>query len=387
MDIDLAALRALERERDISLDILIPAIEQALLVAYHRTDGAYRNARVELDRKSGHVVVWAKEEIEQPEPRAADESADSDSDGDSRGADSDAPPAPVERAAREYGPEFDDTPTGFGRIAASTARQVIVQRLRDLEDDAIMGDFKGREGDVVAGVIQQSPDPRVVTVDFGTVEGILPLAEQVPGERYIHGERLRCFVVSVRRGPKGPQIGLSRTHPNLVRKLFALEVPEIADGSVEIAARAREAGHRTKIAVHSKVAGLNAKGACIGPMGARVRAVMTELHGEKIDIVDYSDDPRTFVAAALSPSRVQSVTIVDQTLRSARVVVPDYQLSLAIGKEGQNARLAAKLTGWRIDIRPDTAPVDAPRDATPDTARGTPVEAPVAGAGDTGERQ
>ena len=336
MDIDLAALRALERERDISLDILIPAIEQALLVAYHRTDDSYRTARVELDRKTGHVVVWAKEELEQPEPVEGQE-----------------------RPPREYGPEFDDTPTGFGRIAAATARQVIVQRLRDLEDDAIMGDFKGREGDVVAGVIQQSPDPRHVTVDFGTVEGILPLSEQVPGEKYVHGERLRCFVVSVRRGPKGPQIGLSRTHPNLVRKLFALEVPEIADGSVEIAALAREAGHRTKIAVHSKIAGLNAKGACIGPMGARVRAVMTELHGEKIDIVDYSDDARTFVAAALSPSRVESVEIVDPQLRSARVVVPDYQLSLAIGKEGQNARLAAKLTGWRIDIRPDTQPADA----------------------------
>ncbi|MEO6411423.1 MAG: transcription termination factor NusA [Pedococcus sp.] len=357
MDIDLAALRALERERDISLDILIPAIEQALLVAYHRTDGAYRAARVELDRKTGHVIVWAKEEIEQPEPERA-QSDDED----------ETPPAPTERAPREYGPEFDDTPTGFGRIAASTARQVIVQRLRDLEDDAIMGDFKGREGDVVAGVIQQSPDPRVVTVDFGTVEGILPLAEQVPGEKYIHGERLRCFVVSVRRGPKGPQIGLSRTHPNLVRKLFALEVPEIADGSVEIAALAREAGHRTKIAVHSKVAGLNAKGACIGPMGARVRAVMTELHGEKIDIVDFSEDARTFVAAALSPSRVQSVQIVDPTLRSARVIVPDYQLSLAIGKEGQNARLAAKLTGWRIDIRPDTAPVEVSSAGADDAA-------------------
>ncbi|TPG16285.1 transcription termination factor NusA [Pedococcus bigeumensis] len=357
MDIDLAALRALERERDISLDILIPAIEQALLVAYHRTDGAYRAARVELDRKTGHVIVWAKEEIEQPEPERAESDEETDE-----------PPAPTERVPREYGPEFDDTPTGFGRIAASTARQVIVQRLRDLEDDAIMGDFKGREGDVVAGVIQQSPDPRVVTVDFGTVEGILPLAEQVPGEKYIHGERLRCFVVSVRRGPKGPQIGLSRTHPNLVRKLFALEVPEIADGSVEIAALAREAGHRTKIAVHSKVAGLNAKGACIGPMGARVRAVMTELHGEKIDIVDFSEDARTFVAAALSPSRVQSVQIVDPTLRSARVIVPDYQLSLAIGKEGQNARLAAKLTGWRIDIRPDTAPVEVSSAGADDAA-------------------
>src|SRR6478752_1484632 len=237
MDIDLAALRALERERDISLAVIIPAIEQAMLVAYHRTEGAYRLARVELDRETGH--------------------------------------------------EFDDTPEGFGRIAASTARQVIVQRLRDIEDEAILGDFRGREGDVVAGVIQQSSDPRNVLVDFGTVEGILPLAEQVPGERYVHGERLRCFVVSVKRGPRGPQIGLSRTHPNLVRKLFALEVPEIADGTVVISALAREAGHRTKIAVHSKVAGVNAKGACIGPMGARVRAVMTELHGEKIDIVDY----------------------------------------------------------------------------------------------------
>jgi N utilization substance protein A len=338
MDIDLAALRALERERDISLEVLIPAIEQALLVAYHRTDGAYRDARVELDRKSGHVIVWAREEVEPAEAPVVEED-----------------PEEGARPVRELGPEFDDTPTGFGRIAASTARQVIVQRLRDLEDEQIMGDFKGREGDVVAGIIQQSPDPRHVTVDFGTVEGILPLAEQVPGERYVHGERLRCFVVSVRRGPKGPQIGLSRTHPNLVRKLFALEVPEIADGSVEIAALAREAGHRTKIAVHSKVPGLNAKGACIGPMGARVRAVMTELHGEKIDIVDWSEDARTFVAAALSPSRVESVEIVDPQLRSARVVVPDYQLSLAIGKEGQNARLAAKLTGWRIDIRPDTA--------------------------------
>ncbi|WP_082552835.1 transcription termination factor NusA [Phycicoccus sp. Root101] len=348
MDIDLAALRALERERDISLDILIPAIEQALLVAYHRTDDSYRNARVELDRKTGHVVVWAKEELPAPEPVGPPVEEPGDD------AEATAPVRAPERPVREFGPEFDDTPTGFGRIAAATARQVIVQRLRDLEDDAIMGDFKGREGDVVAGVIQQSPDPRHVTVDFGTVEGILPLSEQVPGEKYVHGERLRCFVVSVRRGPKGPQIGLSRTHPNLVRKLFALEVPEIADGSVEIAALAREAGHRTKIAVHSKVAGLNAKGACIGPMGARVRAVMTELHGEKIDIVDYSDDARTFVAAALSPSRVESVEIVDPQLRSARVIVPDYQLSLAIGKEGQNARLAAKLTGWRIDIRPDT---------------------------------
>jgi N utilization substance protein A len=356
VDIDLAALRALERERDISLDVLIPAIEQALLVAYHRTEGAYRHARVELDRKTGHVVVWTREELDEPE-----------AEGGADDAEDQARPRP-----ELLGPEFDDTPTGFGRIAASTARQVIVQRLRDLEDEQILGDFKGREGDVVTGVIQQSSDPRHVLVDFGTVEGVLPLAEQVPGERYVHGDRLRCFVVSVKRGLRGPQIGLSRTHPNLVRKLFALEVPEIADGSVEIAALAREAGHRTKIAVHSTVPGLNAKGACIGPMGARVRAVMAELHGEKIDIVDYSQDPRSFVAAALSPSRVESVEIVDPQLRAARVVVPDYQLSLAIGKEGQNARLAAKLTGWRIDIRPDTAPAPPPpeRGAAPPPRHG-----------------
>ena len=330
MDIDLAALRALERDRDISLDILIPAIEQALLVAYHRTDGTFRLARVELERKTGHVIVWAREE------------------GDL------LPTDEGERPQRgEPGPEFEDTPDGFGRVAAATARQVIVQRLRDLEDEAILGDFKGREGDVVSGVIQQSSDPRHVLVDFGTVEGILPLAEQVPGERYRHGERLRCYVVSVKRGPKGPQIALSRSHPNLVRNLFKLEVPEVADGTVEIMALQREAGHRTKVAVIAKVPGVNAKGACIGPMGARVRAVMTELHGEKIDIVDYSPDPARFVAAALSPARVLSVEVVDEAMRAARVIVPDYQLSLAIGKEGQNARLAAKLTGWRIDIRPD----------------------------------
>ena len=331
MDIDLAALRALERERDISLEVLIPAIEQALLVAYHRTEGSYRTSRVELDRKTGHVIVWAREDGEL------------------------LPTEEGERPERgEPGPEFDDTPAGFGRIAASTARQVIVQRLRDLEDEAVLGDFKGREGEVISGVIQQSQDPRNVLVDFGTVEGLLPAAEQVPGEKYVHGERLRCFVVSVKRGPKGPQVGLSRTHPNLVRSLFKFEVPEIADGTVEIAALAREAGHRTKIAVHSRVPGVNAKGACIGPMGARVRAVMAELRGEKIDIVDFAEDPAAFVAAALSPARVQSVEIVDAAARSARVIVPDYQLSLAIGKEGQNARLAAKLTGWRIDIRPDT---------------------------------
>jgi N utilization substance protein A len=254
--------------------------------------------------------------------------------------------------------EFDDTPDDFGRIAATTAKQVILQRLRDAEDEATFGEYVGHEGDIVAGVVQQGRDARNIQVDLGKIEAVLPPQEQVPGEKYTHGMRIRTYVVQVRRGPKGPQITLSRTHPNLVRKLFALEVPEIADGSVEIVAIAREAGHRSKIAVASNRQGLNAKGACIGPMGQRVRSVMAELGEEKIDIVDWSEDPAKMVANALSPARVTKVEIVDLAAKSARVTVPDYQLSLAIGKEGQNARLAARLTGWRIDIRPDTEPVE-----------------------------
>src|SRR5450755_867997 len=319
MDIDLSALRSLEAEKDISMDLAIKAIEDALLVAYHR-DGVATSARVEVNRRTGHVNVWAAELAE---------------DG---------------QVAREY----DDTPDGFGRIAATTARQVILQRLRDAEDELTFGEYAGREGDVVAGVIQQGKDPRAVLVDLGKLEAMLPPSEQVPGERYVHGERLRCYVLHVRKGYRGPSVTLSRTHPNLVRKLFALEVPEIASGAVEIAAIAREAGHRSKIAVISHQSGVNAKGACIGPMGSRVRNVMTELHGEKIDIVDYSPDPAEFVAHALSPARVSRVIVVDAQARAAQVIVPDYQYSLAIGKEGQNARLAARLTGWRIDIRPDS---------------------------------
>jgi N utilization substance protein A len=346
MDIDMTTLRMLERERDLSLDVLVAAIEQALLSAYHRTPDAYNRARVEVDRSSGHVTVWAREEL----PVAAD------------------PADPEARPTVEFGPEFDHTPQDFGRIATATARQVIVQRLRDAEDDQVLGTFRGKEGEVLAGVVQQGRDPRMVLVDVGGTEAVLPPHEQVPTEEYVHGERLRAYVVEVSRGMKGPQITLSRTHPNLVRKLFELEVPEIADGSVEITAIAREAGHRTKMAVRTRVAGLNAKGACIGPMGARVRAVMAELHGEKIDIVDHSDDPAAFVSSALSPARVSSVTVVDAEMRAARAIVPDYQLSLAIGKEGQNARLAAKLTGWRIDIRSDEA-ADA-------DAGGTAADAP-----------
>lgn len=319
MDIDMSALRLLEREREIPLEKLIPTIEQALLVAYRKSPGAFEQARAEIDRKSGHVTIWATE---------------IDDDG-----------APVG--------EFEDTPAGFGRIAASTARQIILQRLRDVEDENVLGEFRGKEGELVSGQIQQGHNPNMVQVNLGTVEGVLPPTEQSPGERYPHGSRIRAFVVDVHRGQKGPSITLSRSHPGLVRKLLELEVPEIADKSVEIVALAREAGHRTKIAVKAHRPGINAKGACIGEMGSRVRAVMTELNDEKIDIVDFSEDPATFIASSLSPSRVNSVTITDEATRSARVIVPDYQLSLAIGKEGQNARLAAKLTGWRIDIISD----------------------------------
>ena len=338
MDIDMNALRALEREKDLSFDVVVEAIEQALLSAYHKTPDARSNARVELDRGTGHVVVWAKDRLPQEEPS---ESADGETA---------APTGPT------FSAEFDDTPDDFGRFAAAIARQVIMQRLREAEDESKFGEFSGKVGDIVSGVIQQGRVPGDVMIDLGRVEALLPSAERVAEEKYAHGERIKAYVYEVEKGMRGPRVKVSRTHPNLVKLLFALEVPEIADGTVEVVAIAREAGHRTKIAVRATRPGVNAKGACIGPMGQRVRNVMHELHGEKIDIVDHSDDPAEFIGYALSPSRVNSVTVVDEATRSARVIVPDFQLSLAIGKEGQNARLAAKLTGWRIDIRSDTAP-------------------------------
>ena len=323
MDIDVSALKALVREKDLSLDLVVETIEQALLVAYHRTEGAAQRRR-------------GSPSIARP--------------GTSRS----GRPRPTRTASSLR--EFDDTPDGFGRIAATTAKQVLLARLREAEGDVTLSEFTGREGDLVSGVVQQSSNPRMVRVDIGKVEANLPPEEQAPGESYPHGTRLKCIVTNVRKGFKGPQVTVSRTHPALVKQLFALEVPEIADGTVQITAIAREAGHRTKIAVKSTVPGVNAKGACIGPLGQRVRQVMAELNGEKIDIVDSSEDPAEMIAHALSPARVTGVQIVDPVARAARVIVPDYQLSLAIGREGQNARLAARLTGWRIDIRSDTAP-------------------------------
>lgn len=326
MNIDMAALHAIEVDRGISVNELLETIKSALLTAYRHTEGHQADAHIDIDRKTGGVKVLARE---------------TDEDGNLIS-------------------EWDDTPEGFGRIAATTARQVMLQRFRDAENERTFGEFATREGEIVAGVIQRDNRANargLVIVRMGSEvkasEGVIPAAEQVPGESYEHGNRLRCYVVGVSRGSREPVITLSRTHPNLVRKLFSLEVPEIADGAVEIVAVAREAGHRSKIAVASKVPGLNAKGACIGPMGQRVRNVMSELSGEKIDIIDYDEDPARFVANALSPAKVVSVSVIDPIARAARVVVPDFQLSLAIGKEGQNARLAARLTGWRIDIRGD----------------------------------
>ena len=329
MEIDLSVLRLMEREREIPFEELVQIIEQAILTAYLKHsgesdrkagEGVASQARVVLDRKTGKVTVFV---------------AEHDEEGNVIG-------------------EAEDVPEDFGRIAAFAAKQVINQRLRDIGDDKVLGEFKGREGDIVAGVIQQGPNPRMIQVDLGTIEAVLPPEEQVPGEDYTHGTRIRVYVTSVSRGTKGPQITVSRTHPALVRKLFALEVPEIASGLVEIVSLAREAGHRTKMAVRATEPGINAKGACIGELGQRVRAVTAELNNEKIDIVDYSENLATFVANALSPAKVSSSFIIDESLKAVRALVPDYQLSLAIGKEGQNARLAAKLTGARIDIQPDS---------------------------------
>ena len=320
MDIDLSTLRMIERDKDIPLDYLLTTLEDALLNAYDKTDAPAKGAKVQLDRKTGNVAVMIPEKDEEGEIVGW----------------------------------YDGTPDDFGRVAASTARQVIFQRLREAEDEQKYGHFAAVEGDVITGVVQQSyRDTRTVRVDLGALEGIMPPAEQVPGEDYSHGRRIRVYVVAVRKEVRGPQVIVSRTHPNLVRKLFAMEVPEIEQGVVEIKALAREAGHRSKIAVVSHNPDVSAKGACIGPMGQRVRAVMHELGEEKIDIIDWSEDPGEFVGAALSPAKVASVTVIDPKAKAARAIVPDYQLSLAIGREGQNARLAARLTGWRIDIRPD----------------------------------
>ena len=312
------ALRVIEREKGINFEILLEALANALVTAYKRMPNAAEEALVEIDAESGEIRVVAQE---------------LDEDGS------------VVR-------EWDDTPTDFGRIAAQTAKQVILQRIREAEREMKYEEYAGREGDIVTGIIQQS-DHRYTLLDLGKVEALLPQAEQVPYERYEHGARLKAYIVEVRRTSKGPQIVVSRTHPGLILRLFQLEVPEIVEGVVEIKAIAREPGHRTKIAVAANDTNVDPVGACVGARGSRVRMVVNELRGEKVDIVPYSPDPAEFVMKALSPAKVKEVRIVPET-GTAEVVVPDYQLSVAIGKEGQNARLAARLTGWRVDIKSES---------------------------------
>ena len=320
MDIDLSVLKNIERENEIPFKELVEIIEAAVLAAYHRNIGNTNKARAHLDQQTGHVLIYT---------------AVLDEEGNQTG-------------------ETEATPENFGRIAAGAAKQVIATRLREINDEGVFGEFKGKDGDIVAGTIQQGQRQYMVYVDLGSIEAIMPPEEQVPGEDYSHGKRIRVYVTNVSKGTKGPQVTVSRTHPGLVRKLFALEVPEIAEGVVEIVSVAREAGHRTKIAVRAKDPAINAKGACIGELGQRVRAVQAELNDEKIDIVDYSEDLTEFVTQALSPAKASSAYMINAEERQVRVLVPDFQLSLAIGKEGQNARLAAKLTGAKIDIQPDS---------------------------------
>ena len=312
------ALEVIERERGVPKEHLLDALANALVTAYKRQPNSAEEAVVSIDPDTGEIWVYAQELDEEG------------------------------NVVREW----DDTPKDFGRIAATTAKQVIAQRIREVEREMKFEEYSGREGGLVTGIIQQG-DNRYTLLDLGRVEALLPQAEQVPHERYEQGSRLKAYIVEVRKTAKGPQIVVSRTHPGLVKCLFELEVPEIADGVVEIKAMAREPGHRTKIAVYSNDPNVDASGACIGARGARVRMVVNELRGEKIDIVPFSDDPAEFVREALGPAKVKEVRI-NEALGIATVIVPDFQLSLAIGKEGQNARLAARLTGWRVDIKGET---------------------------------
>jgi transcription termination/antitermination protein NusA len=330
MNIDMEFLKDVERERGVSFDTLVGAVEGALAQAYLRVMNAQedetRGARAVLDRDSGEVSVFAQE-LEPPE----------------EGSEGGQP-----KIIREW----EDTPAGFGRIAAQTAKHVILQRLREAERDITFGEYAGREGDIVTGIVQQH-DHRYTILDLGKTEALMPPSEQIPHERYEHGGRLKAYIVEVRKSVRGPQIIVSRTHPGLIKRLFELEVPEILDGVVDIKAVAREPGHRTKIAVSSNDGNVDPVGACVGSKGARVRMVMNELRGEKIDIIKWTEDLGEFVANALSPAKVKQVRLQPDG-QTALVIVPDYQLSLAIGKEGQNARLAARLTGLRVDIKSET---------------------------------
>jgi N utilization substance protein A len=357
------AVRDIEREKGIEGGTLVSALEDALLAAYKKTPGASRHATVEIDEQGDFRVYSielppdieerlldearerALEELERIEAENGERShtllSDDDLDIDWSG----VPEDQIKRA--------DVTPENFGRIAAQTAKQVILQRIREAERMMMYDEYKDRESEVVTGIVQQAGDRNNVLVDLGKVEALLPRSEQVDGERYEQGSRIKAVITEVRSGTKGPQVILSRRDPELIKTLFELEVPEIADGLVEIRGVAREPGYRSKIAVESHAQGVDPVGACVGPRGSRVRMVVSELRGEKIDIIPWNPEPARFVAKALSPARVREVFVDDDT-KEATVIVPDDQLALAIGKEGLNARLAARLTGWKVDIQSDT---------------------------------
>lgn len=334
------ALHDLEKEKGIDFEILVEAIEAALISAYKKNFGTLQNVRALFDSETGEIKVYSRktivEEVNDPRTEILLEEA------------------------RKMDPRYElgdileteVTPHNFGRIAAQTAKQVVVQRIREAERDLIYGEFSNREGDIVTGIVQRF-EGKNVFIDLGKVEASLSPNEQMPGEQYVIGNRVKTYILEVKKTTKGPQILVSRTHPGLLKRLFELEVPEIHDGTVEIKSVSREAGSRSKIAVYSKNENVDPVGSCVGPKGLRVQAIVQELKGEKIDIVKWSSDMAKFVANSLSPAKVLSVEVFPEE-KMAKVIVPDYQLSLAIGKEGQNARLAAKLTGWKIDIKSES---------------------------------
>jgi N utilization substance protein A len=354
----LEATRALAKEKGISSEKLFLALEDALLSAYKKTPGAARYARVEMDRETGDFIVWELLIPEELEPQLLLEPEEEFVEVDPETGERRDPPEP-ELDPEKLAEVLDDiehvdvTPEDFGRIAAQTAKQVILQRIREAERDMMFEEYRDRVGELITGIVQQS-DSRYTLVQLRErVEALLPKSEQIEAERYDHSQRVKAVIKEVSASTKGPSIIVSRRDPELIKKLFELEVPEIADGLVEITGVAREPGYRSKIAVISHADGVDPVGACVGPRGSRVRMVVSELRGEKIDIIPYNDEPARFVAKALSPARVREV-LVDDDGKQATVVVPDDQLSLAIGREGQNARLAARLTGWRIDIKSET---------------------------------
>jgi N utilization substance protein A len=369
----LEAVTAIEREKGIEAETLIDALEDALLAAYKKTPGAARHAQVALDHGSGDFRVFAIEIPSDLEERLLDQARERKLD--------ELEAAEVESGEKSHTLVTDDdleldwtevptgqmqkrdvTPDNFGRIAAQTAKQVILQRIREAERAMMYEEYVDRVGEVVTGIVQQAGDRNNVLVDLGKVEALLPRSEQVDGERYEQGSRIKAVITEVRSGTKGPQVILSRRDPELIRTLFELEVPEVADGLVEIRGVAREPGYRSKIAVQSHAQGVDPVGACVGPRGSRVRMVVSELRGEKIDIIPWNPEPARFIAKALSPARVREV-LVDDESREATVLVPDDQLSLAIGKEGMNARLAARLTGWKVDIQSESQYAEAEAEA------------------------